>query len=342
MGDLQNIDTKKKVSILIPFKNTEEFLFECLDSIINQSYKNWEALFVDDHSLDSSFEIVRKFSNSNPKIKLLKNKGNGIIEALQTAYENSSGDFITRMDSDDIMVKDKVQSMVSDLLKFGSGHVALGLVKYFSNTELKDGYKKYEKWLNGLTSKGLNFNEIYKECVIPSPCWMVYRSDLEKVNNFEPNTYPEDYDLAFRFYEIGLKCIRSTKIIHKWRDYPSRSSRTDPNYADNSFLNLKMSYFLKISYDKNKKLVIWGAGTKGKKIASILIKNGTKFLWICDNPKKIGKKIYGNKLRKWDSIIEISDYQSIITIANNNAKAFIKSFFKKQNKTEMLDYFFFC
>ena len=55
MEDLQNIDSKKKVSILIPFKNTDMFIFECLDSIINQSYKNWEALFIDDQQLEKKF-----------------------------------------------------------------------------------------------------------------------------------------------------------------------------------------------------------------------------------------------------------------------------------------------
>ena len=126
------------------------------------------------------------------------------------------------------------------------------MVKYFSEKELGNGYKNYETWLNSLTSKGLNFNEIYKECVIPSPCWMVHREDLEKVNNFESKIYPEDYDLAFRFYQIGLNCIKSNKVLHMWRDYPNRTSRTNPNYADNSFLKLKINYFLKLSYNETK------------------------------------------------------------------------------------------
>ena len=333
---------KKKVSILIPFKNTENYLNECLDSIVKQSYLNWEVICVNDHSIDSSLEIANKFALSNPKIKVVNNKGNGLIDALQTAYNLSTGDLITRMDSDDIMLSNKISSMAEDLLNFGTGNIALGMVKYFSEKELGNGYKNYETWLNSLTSKGLNFNEIYKECVIPSPCWMVHREDLEKVNNFESKIYPEDYDLAFRFYQIGLNCIKSNKVLHMWRDYPNRTSRTNPNYADNSFLKLKINYFLKLSYNENKKLVVWGAGKKGKKVAHILNELRVSFLWVCDNPKKIGKKIYENYLEDWQIISNLSNYQSIITIANPEAQNFIKSFFKKKNKVELVDYFFFC
>lgn len=333
---------KKKVSILIPFKNTENYLNECLDSIVKQTYVNWEVICVNDHSIDSSLEIANKFALSNPKIKVVNNKGNGLIDALQTAYNLSTGNLITRMDSDDIMLSNKISSMAEDLLNFGAGHIALGMVKYFSEKELGNGYKNYETWLNSLTSKGLNFNEIYKECVIPSPCWMVHREDLEKVNNFESKIYPEDYDLAFRFYQIGLKCIKSNKVLHMWRDYPNRTSRTNSNYADNSFLKLKINYFLKLSYNENKKLVVWGAGKKGKKVASILNELKVSFLWVCDNPKKIGKKIYDNYLEDWQIISNLTNYQSIITIASPDAQNYIKSFFKKKNKVELADYFFFC
>lgn len=333
---------KKKVSILIPFKNTENYLNECLDSIVKQTYVNWEVICVNDHSIDSSLEIANKFALSNPKIKVVNNKGNGLIDALKTAYNLSTGNLITRMDSDDIMLSNKISSMAEDLLNFGAGHIALGMVKYFSEKELGNGYKNYETWLNSLTSKGLNFNEIYKECVIPSPCWMVHREDLEKVNNFESKIYPEDYDLAFRFYQIGLKCIKSNKVLHMWRDYPNRTSRTNSNYADNSFLKLKINYFLKLSYNENKKLVVWGAGKKGKKVASILNELKVSFLWVCDNPKKIGKKIYDNYLEDWQIISNLTNYQSIITIASPDAQNYIKSFFKKKNKVELADYFFFC
>ena len=55
------------VSILIPFKNTEQYLTECLESIINQSYSNWEVLAINDHSTDSSNELVRSYTKNDSR-----------------------------------------------------------------------------------------------------------------------------------------------------------------------------------------------------------------------------------------------------------------------------------
>ena len=99
----------KKVSILIPFKDTAIYLPECLDSIVNQSYKNWEAILVNDKSKDKSFDIVKKYTKIDSRIKLIQNQGDGIIDALQTAYHHSEGIYITRMDSDDIMMTNKIE-----------------------------------------------------------------------------------------------------------------------------------------------------------------------------------------------------------------------------------------
>ena len=246
------------------------------------------------------------------------------------------------MDSDDIMTNDKLESMVNDLLRTGEGFIALGLVKYFSESGIGDGFRKYEEWLNGLTQKGTNFTALYKECVIPSPSWMVHKSDLDKCHGFSPNQYPEDYDLVFRFFENGLKCIPTNKILHQWRDYPTRASRTDKNYADNTFMDLKIDYFLKLHRIKEKPLVVWGAGAKGKRIAQVLTNRSIPFHWVCDNPKKIGKEIYGTTLLAFNYIDELSNAQNIITVANPKAQEGIKGFFMERNKIAMIDYFMFC
>ncbi|MGB0882280.1 MAG: glycosyltransferase [Vicingaceae bacterium] len=330
------------VSIIMPVKNTAHFLEQCLDSILNQTYTNWELLAVDDGSSDESFEILNTYSEKDTRVKPFKNNGKGIIDALRLAYSKSTGDFITRMDSDDIMTLDKLEVMTSNLLDNGNGHIAVGLVKYFSENELGEGFKRYEDWLNVLITKGTCFNEIYKECVIPSPCWMVYRSDFEKCGALRPNVYPEDYDLTFRFYINGLKPIPCDKILHHWRDYATRTSRTDENYADNTFITIKADYFLSQEYDYTKNLVVWGAGRKGKALAKILIEKGIDFKWICDNPKKIGKHIYDKEMFAFSELKNIENAQSIVTVANQSAQLEIKKYFTALGQKSMRDYFFFC
>ncbi|MCB9334802.1 MAG: glycosyltransferase family 2 protein, partial [Flavobacteriales bacterium] len=175
----------------MPVKNASAFLHQTIDSIINQTYSNWELIAINDHSSDDSLETLNIYSNKCPNIIVLKNQGNGIIDALKTGYNNSNGQFITRMDADDLMSHNKLELMVN-ALKNGKGNIVTGLVKYFSEGELGNGYKNYEKWLNGLTLSNQNYSEIYKECSIPSPCWLVWKEDFDLCGGFNSNTYPED------------------------------------------------------------------------------------------------------------------------------------------------------
>ncbi|MFS4491609.1 glycosyltransferase [Maribacter sp. 2308TA10-17] len=330
------------VSILIPFKNTAQFLTECLESILKQTHTNWEVLAVNDHSSDESLKVVHEFAEKDSRIQAFQNQGSGIIEALRTAYSKSKGTFITRMDSDDIMTPHKLEVMTNSLLESGKGHLAVGQVKYFSELGISNGYERYEAWLNQLTQTGSNYSEIYKECVIPSPCWMVRREDLDKCDAFEPDRYPEDYDLTFRFYENSLKCIPCNELLHYWRDYDTRTSRTSEHYAQNYFLDIKLHYFLKLNYNTDRPLIVWGAGTKGKTIAKALLDQQIDFYWLCDNPKKIGKEIYGMEMLHFEFLNELKNPQSIITVANEEAQKAIRLYLDRLEQKSMEDFFFFC
>ena len=88
------------ISILMPVKNTALFLNECLDSIVNQNELNFELIAIDDHSTDESYSILNNYSNKDSRIKVFKNSGKGIIEALRLAYNKSSGSLITTVAPD--------------------------------------------------------------------------------------------------------------------------------------------------------------------------------------------------------------------------------------------------
>ena len=171
---------------------------------------------------------------------------------------------------------------------------------------------------------------------------MAHREDFEQCEGFKPNRYPEDYDLTFRFYEQGFKIIPCREILHHWRDYDTRTSRTHVHYAQNYFLDIKLHYFLKLNYDMTRPLVVWGAGFKGKNIAKGLIEQGIDFVWLCDNPKKIGKSIYDKKLVHFEALQDLENPQSIITVANEDAQEEIRNYFSKLGQSPMEDYFFFC
>lgn len=326
----------------MPVKNAEPFLNECLSSLLSQTETNWELIAVDDHSSDNSLQILQRFAKQDERITVLANTGSGILYALRTAYSNCEGELITRMDADDRMTYRKLEVLKHGLLRDGKGNIATGLVEYFSDTILGDGYRYYEKWLNNLTASGSNYADIYRECVIPSPCWMVFREDLDRCGAFEPNVYPEDYDLCFRFYQQGLKPIPCSEVLHHWRDHAERTSRNDPHYADNRFLELKLNWFLKIDHDPEKTLVVWGAAKKGKELAKGLLEAKVDFRWMCNNPNRIGKEIYGQRILGEQTVLDLKNPQIIIAVANKDDQHRITDQLASLGLRSGESFFFFC
>ena len=326
----------------MPAKNAAPYINETIESIINQTNKNWELIIVNDHSTDDTASIAAGYTLIDKRISLIQNSGTGIIDALNLASNSAKGTYVTRMDADDIMTADKLQSLLDLLLKVGEGYVATAHVKYFSKGRLGDGFKRYEKWLNALSLSENHYQDIYKECVIPSPCWMMHKNDLIRIGGVGGDRYPEDYDLCFRMYEHHIKVLAVQKILHLWRDYPKRTSRNDPNYADNRFFELKLYYFFKLTYNQTKDLILFGAGKKAKKIAQTIINKQIHFEWFSNNPNKIGHDIYGKIIKDLNRISLNESCQIIIAISNPEEQTRLNKQLKKAGLSRGHDYFFFC
>ncbi len=105
------------ISIIIPVYNMEKYLERCLDSVINQSYKNIEILLIDDGSTDSSSNICLRYSKMDSRIKYYKKENGGLSSARNYGLERISGDYIGFVDSDDIIHKDMYMILYNNLRK---------------------------------------------------------------------------------------------------------------------------------------------------------------------------------------------------------------------------------
>ncbi len=330
------------ISVLMPVFNAAPYLKACLTSIQEQSLQDWELIAVNDHSTDDSAIILSEFAKSDPRISFFNNIEKGIIPALRLAFHHSKGEFITRMDSDDLMPINKLANLQKTLLEKGPGHVITGSVEYFSDTGLGDGYKNYENWLNSLVQHDTHYEDLYRECVLPSPAWLIHRRDLIEAGAFKIDRYPEDYDLCFRFYEKGFKIIGIPETVHLWRDHADRTSRNNPIYADQNYLELKLYWLIKLHYDAQRPFVIWGAGKKGKLIARHFLEQQISFHWITNNSKKQGINIYDQVLVSPDDLNFDQDLMFLIVVATPSARAEIENFLKEKNKQRGKNYFWFC
>lgn len=105
------------VSIITPAYNSERFIEETINSVLGQTYRNWEMIIVDDCSTDKTCEIVTKLSLVDSRIKLIKkNENSGAATSRNIALENSNGRFIAYLDADDIWLSDKLTKQVKFMI----------------------------------------------------------------------------------------------------------------------------------------------------------------------------------------------------------------------------------
>lgn len=266
---------RTQIAIIMPVKNAAPWLEECLDSVLAQNFKDWELIAVDDHSNDSSTDILKAYSEKDTRVTWMSNAGNGIIDALQCALDHSTAPFITRMDADDIMPGDKLDTLWN-LLEQREDTVVTGKVEYFSDREISEGYRSYEHWLNDRCEQQDHWKWAYRECVIASANWLTHRDNVV----IQPDTYPEDYRLVLHWYQQGLGVKASNRITHRWREHPERTSRTSKHYAQEAFFKLKLEHFLRTARDLNRPLAIMGKNKKAKLCKQILSKNGADYTLI--------------------------------------------------------------
>lgn len=326
------------VSIVMPVKNAEKHLGATVGSIQKQTHQNWELIAVNDHSSDQSGDIIGKLSDTDARIKLIQNKGNGILDALNTATSIANGDFITRMDADDLMTLVRLESQIQLLKISPAKTIATGLVKYFREDQtLGAGYLQYEKWLNNLCKQGTHFHHIYQECVIPSPSWLMRMNEFKDVGGFLGLDYPEDYDFVFRLYHSGFNVVSAPHPVLYWRDHASRASRTLEVYSDQTFFPLKVRRFMQIDRKPEKELFLYGAGPKGKKLARELIARQIDFRWISGNTKKTGLNIYRKTIEHEELGFQYLNAQIVVAISSPRMKKEVVE--KLRNMPEV---YYFC
>ena len=214
-----------KVSVIIPVHNSSKYILECLNSVVNQTYKNLEIIIVDDNSSDDSIDIVQKVNDSRIKIVRL-NENVGVALARNKGIDVSTGDFICFLDSDDYWKLKKIEKQVKfiknkSFIYSGYEYLKRGR-KHFAKVPKIISYNQALKNTTIFTStvmfnmKFLSKNDIYMPNIKrgqDTACWW----KILKKNNF---AYGITEPLSI--YRVGDKSLSSNKfiaLIRTWNLY---------------------------------------------------------------------------------------------------------------------------
>lgn len=123
-------------SIIVPVYNVEKYLEQCIDSILVQTYNDYELILVDDGSPDSSGEICDRYAVSNPRIRVIHKKNGGLSSARNAGVENSRGKYIFFIDSDDYLIYDNAFQELYNIGEDTNADIIMyGITKYFEEDD---------------------------------------------------------------------------------------------------------------------------------------------------------------------------------------------------------------
>jgi glycosyltransferase involved in cell wall biosynthesis len=131
-----------KISVIIPVYNVEKYLAQCLDSVINQTYKNIEIICVNDGSTDGSLKILEQYAAKDKRIKIISQKNAGLNGARNTGLRNATGTYITFIDSDDWMDLDWVEKAHDAAVANNADLVKSGYLHHWEDRSEPDGINK--------------------------------------------------------------------------------------------------------------------------------------------------------------------------------------------------------
>ena len=175
------------VSIIVPIYKVEQYLERCINSIINQTYKNLEIILVDDGSPDGCPKICDEYAKKDNRIKVIHKKNGGVSSARNVGLNNSTGKYITFIDSDDCVDKSHIQYLYEAIKKYNADIACCGFIDCYEGSEKKVvrcPHKKYKL----LNQTQILKNYYDKYCGIFTVPWdKLYLSSIFKDLSYDEN-----------------------------------------------------------------------------------------------------------------------------------------------------------
>lgn len=229
------------VSVLVPVYNQEKFIGATLESVIKQTYSNWELLVVDDNSADNSWEIIQQYARKDPRIKIFRNATNvGLVSNWKFLIDRAEGDCLAFLEGDDIYLPENLAAKIEIFAKFPEVEMVYNnfqVVDENGEALISDFYKK----LNVRTYKNQKIDPAdyfyAKHTPFSTYSQIMLKKDALKTSgyprSFEPEKkifLPSDWDFNFNL-STKNKVYCLDQVLLKYRKHAGNNSRAIPEVA---------------------------------------------------------------------------------------------------------------
>ncbi len=293
-----------RVSVVLPCYQAADTLPACLESLLGQSFGDMEILALDDGSTDATAEVLRHFARLDTRVRPVWRPHAGFVATVNEGLAQARGEFIARMDADDLCLPERFTEQV----RFLDAHPAVGLVgclvRFGGDPVRAAGYKAYVDWINTLGDEEAIALARFVESPFAHPSLMWRRALASRFGAFYEGPFPEDYELILRWLDAGVRMAKVLQTLLVWNDPPTRLSRTDPRYATDAFYAIKARYLARWLLARGLRAVaVAGAGRRARQRALHLERYGVHISrWYDVDPRKIGTVLSAKPVSSWSQL----------------------------------------
>lgn len=223
-----------KISVIMPTYNAQEYLKEAMDSILNQTFADFEFLIIDDNSNDKTLEIINSYNDN--RIRLIQGPNKGISAALNLGIKESKGQFIARMDADDVSLPQRFEKQLEVFEKYPDIAILGTKAKLISNTPLEYEYFVAPFFDNRPELFYIGILNVLNTCVICHPTVMFRKELLLKNNLFYNENYKagEDQELWTR----AVLCVRMANLNISLLNYRFHQTNATTKNIKDGYVNV--------------------------------------------------------------------------------------------------------
>lgn len=293
------------VSIILPVYNSEKYIKLAMESVLKQSYKNFELIIVNDGSTDNSDNICKEYQQKDERIKYIYTQNNGVSSARNYALKYATGTYITFIDDDDMYEKDYLKELVNNVNKYNTDLVSCA----YKTINKKNRIINYSSDLT--TSNLKEYIEILQPNLLINQLWnKIYKLDIIKKNNitFDTNIdLGEDYKFNLEYFSYINSQIYINKPLYNYR---INDNGLGFKYRKNSNeIKLSLLRKLELLYNNNNYELNYI-------YKNYIIQYFSYFSNIVDKRNNITKK---EKLIEIRNLIQKEDYRSKLKEINENS-----------------------
>jgi glycosyltransferase involved in cell wall biosynthesis len=333
---------KPKVSIILPYFNSADTFSDAIESMLCQTFEDFELLLIDNNSTDTSFDIASDYASRDSRIRLIEiSPGDNLAKNYNNGIAVSGSPYLAIMDARDVSFPNRLQKQISYLEQNKSIGLVSSQIRNSTKIDLpeeEDRVYQYINWVNRI----ITHEDIAANRFIETPFLLsnsVFRREIvDRFGGFAQGDFPTEFELTLRWIHQGILMYKTPEVLYDWNYSASRFSHTEDRYFDQGLFETKSLYIHKWLVENNRfypDVVVWGAGKSSRHRFYVLHELGVNAKFYIDlraNPE--------HKVIQYLHTPPAGHSFIICYVANRAAREKIRVFLVELGYIEGVDYIF--